>query len=121
MSRGWTISLFVIAFFLLFALFQLDSETRQRTRRLGVRLDELDLKIATYIRGAEAKDPRQEISQVQFSHQALMEDFKKNRKTIVELLELLIVKNEEQSIEIERLKNQLPSTKQVESAEVGAQ
>ena len=117
MSKGWSITLFILSFFLIFALFQLDSETRNRNRRVRERLEELDLKVATYIRGAEAENPKGEITKMQDSHRTLLEDFRNNRKTIIELLELLIVKNEEQNQAIDQLKKELDALKKSETPE----
>lgn len=112
MSKGWSIALFCTVFFLLFMLFQLDSETRRRNRSLQNRLQELDLKIATYIRGAEAHDPTEKLAQMQFSQQSLVEDFKKERKTSIELLELLITNDEKFEREIKQMQEDIKQLKQ---------
>ena len=102
---GWC--LFSILFFGLFALAQFEAESRRQRMTLEGRIEQLELKLASFIQEIEDNDPKRELSNVNVSQQQLEDKVQKDTKTVTELLELLVAKDEKFTRELNQLKEQL--------------
>ena len=107
MSKTLSWILFTALFLSMFGLFQFEAESRRQRRALEARVEQLRLKISTFIDTTEQSGDKTALSSVTASHEKLEGQMNRDKKNVTELLELIVNKNEKLSRELEQLKEEV--------------
>lgn len=101
MSKRWSVVLFSTVFLLLFLFFQFESESRKRLKHMESRLMEMRLQVQTLRRTIANQSTATNVAEIQKTQDFIIKEFRAHRKSVVELLEVLVAKDERFERELE--------------------
>lgn len=101
MSKRWSVVLFSTVFLLLFVFFQFESESRKRLKQMESRLMEVRLQVQTLRRTMANQSTATNVAEIQKTQDFIIKEFRAHRKSVVELLEVLVAKDERLERELE--------------------